>query len=163
MNAMMPVGDVDPRSAFACFPTGVTAICAVVDGLPVGMAASSFTSVSLEPPLVSVCMQNSSNTWRKLAPAPRLGVSFLAAHQETASRQLAAKAGDRFAGIDWRASAEGAVFIDGASVWLDCSIHQRIAAGDHEIVLLLIETLKIQPGVNPLIFHASRYRQLTSL
>jgi flavin reductase (DIM6/NTAB) family NADH-FMN oxidoreductase RutF len=163
MNAMMPVDDVDPRHAFACFPTGVTAICALVDGVPVGMAASSFTSVSLEPPLVSVCMQNSSSTWRKLAPAPRLGVSFLAATQEIASRQLAAKAGDRFAGIAWHSTTEGAVFIGGAAVWLDCSIHQRIAAGDHEIVLLQIETLKIQPEVSPLVFHASRYRQLASL
>jgi flavin reductase (DIM6/NTAB) family NADH-FMN oxidoreductase RutF len=152
----------DLRRAFACFPTGVTAICGLVDDQPVGMAASSFTSVSCEPPLVSVCMQNSSTTWRKLAPLPRLGVSFLSTDHEIASRQLAAKAGDRFSGIDWRPSATGAVFIAGAPVWLECSIHRRIAAGDHEIVLLQIETLKTEPDVSPLVFHASRYRQLAA-
>ena len=154
--------DADLRRAFACFPTGVTAICALVDGRPVGMAASSFTSVSIEPPLVSVCMQNSSTTWRKLAPLARLGLSFLSSEHEDASRQLAAKSGDRFAGIDWQPSASGAVFIAGASVWLECSIHQRIAAGDHEIILLQIETLRAQPDVSPLVFHASRYRQLAA-
>jgi len=163
MNGMRSdIADADLRRAFACFPTGVTAICALVDGQPVGMAASSFTSVSIEPPLVSVCMQNSSNTWRKLASLARLGLSFLSAEHEGASRQLAAKTGDRFAGIDWQPRASGAVFITGASVWLECSIHQRIAAGDHEIVLLLIETLGSQPDVSPLVFHASRYRQLAA-
>src|ERR1700730_17134551 len=112
MNGMLAdIDDADLRRAFACFPTGVTAICALVDGQPVGMAASSFTSVSFEPPLVSVCMQNSSNTWRKLAPVPRLGVSFLSTEHEVASRQLAAKTGDRFSGIDWQPNASGAVFI----------------------------------------------------
>ena len=164
MNDMLSVvDDGHLRRAFACFPTGVTAICALVDGQPVGMAASSFTSVSLEPPLVSVCMQNSSNTWRKLASVSRLGVSYLSVGQEICSRQLAARTGDRFSGIDWQASTSGAVFIAGASVWLECSINQRIPAGDHEIVLLQIETLRIQPDVSPLVFHSSRYRQLEGL
>jgi flavin reductase (DIM6/NTAB) family NADH-FMN oxidoreductase RutF len=156
------IDDADLRRAFACFPTGVTAVCAVVEGQPVGMAASSFTSVSIEPPLVSVCMRKSSNTWRKLAPVPRLGLSFLGVEHEIASRQLAAQTGDRFAGVAWQPSASGAVFITGASVRLECSIHRRIAAGDHEIVLLQIETLSIQPGVKPLVFHASRYHQLAA-
>jgi flavin reductase (DIM6/NTAB) family NADH-FMN oxidoreductase RutF len=163
MNDMLSdIDDADLRRAFACFPTGVTAICALVDGQPVGMAASSFTSVSFEPPLVSVCMQNCSNTWRKLAPVPRLGVSFLSIGHEIASQQLAARTGDRFSGVDWQARPGGAVFIGGASVWLECSINQRILAGDHEIVLLQIETLRTQPDVSPLVFHASRYRQLAA-
>jgi flavin reductase (DIM6/NTAB) family NADH-FMN oxidoreductase RutF len=152
----------DLRRAFACFPTGVTAVCAIVNGQPVGMAASSFTSVSLDPPLVSVCMQESSNTWRKLAPVRRLGLSFLSAEHEIASRQLAARTGDRFFGIAWHPSASGAVFIAGASAWLECSIHRRIAAGDHELVLLQIETVRAQPDVSPLVFHAGRYRQLAA-
>jgi flavin reductase (DIM6/NTAB) family NADH-FMN oxidoreductase RutF len=161
MTTMVSVfDDADLRRAFACFPTGVTAICALVGGEPVGMAASSFTSVSIAPPLVSICMQNSSNTWRMLALVPRLGVSFLSAEQEVASRQLAVSTCDRFSGIDWLPAASGAVFIAGASVWLECTIHRQITAGDHEIVLLRIETLRVQADVNPLVFHASRYRQL---
>jgi flavin reductase (DIM6/NTAB) family NADH-FMN oxidoreductase RutF len=67
------------RGAFAAFPSGVTAIAGMLDGHPVGMAASSFTSVSLEPPLVSVCMAHSSSTWPSLRRAPSIGVSVLAA------------------------------------------------------------------------------------
>src|SRR3546814_7956938 len=65
----MASGEVGPaqlRAAFGCFPSGITAVCALIDGKPVGMAASSFTSVSLDPPLVSVCIQNRSKTWRQL-------------------------------------------------------------------------------------------------
>jgi flavin reductase (DIM6/NTAB) family NADH-FMN oxidoreductase RutF len=158
---MMPPTNIrELRNAYACFPTGVTALCALVDGRPAGLAASSFTSVSLEPPLVSVCLQSNSTTWPQLRASPRLGVSFLGVYHDIACRQLSAKTGDRFAGISWEASAAGAVFIDGASVWLECLIDQCIAAGDHEIALLRIETLKVEPDVSPLVFHASRFREL---
>jgi flavin reductase (DIM6/NTAB) family NADH-FMN oxidoreductase RutF len=153
----------DLRNAYGCFPSGVTAICALVNGQPVGMIASSFTSVSLEPPLVSVCMQNTSQTWQALASVSRLGVSFLGVTHNTICRQLAAKTDDRFSGIEWQASAAGAIFLDGASVWLECSVEQRIAAGDHEIVLLRIAGLRMEAEVSPLVFHASRFQQLAAL
>jgi len=66
------------RQAFGCFPTGVTAFCGLADGRPEGFAASSFTSVSLEPALVSICVANTSETWPKLARMKRLGISVLA-------------------------------------------------------------------------------------
>src|SRR5260221_1292831 len=87
------------RNAYGCFPSGVTAICAIVGGQPVGMAASSFTSVSLEPPLVSVCVQSSSRTWAVLKASKRVGVSVLGQTHGEVCRQLAAKTGDRFAGV----------------------------------------------------------------
>jgi flavin reductase (DIM6/NTAB) family NADH-FMN oxidoreductase RutF len=164
MGMMVPVTDSrELRNAFGCFPTGVTAVCALIDDQPVGMAASSFTCVSLDPPLVSVCVQNGSATWQKLAKVPRLGVSVLGECHGVACRQLASKTGDRFAGVEWECRGDGAVFIAGASVWLECSIYQVVTAGDHEIALLRIESLKVDSGVNPLVFHASRFRQLSSL
>jgi flavin reductase (DIM6/NTAB) family NADH-FMN oxidoreductase RutF len=158
---MMPPADSRAiRDAYACFPSGVAALCALVDGQPVGMAASSFTTVSLEPPLVCVCIQSTSTTWPRLRSSPRLGVSFLGVDHDAVCRQLSAKTGDRFADICWESSAAGAVFIEGASVWLECAIDQCITAGDHEIALLRIETLKVEPHVSPLVFHASRFRGL---
>ena len=65
------------RASFACFPSGVAAVCALIDGEPVGMVMSSFTSVSLDPPLVSVCVDLNSSTWPRLRSAPWLGVSIL--------------------------------------------------------------------------------------
>jgi flavin reductase (DIM6/NTAB) family NADH-FMN oxidoreductase RutF len=92
--------------------------------------------------------------------APRIGVSILGEEHDRACSQLAAKSGDRFQGLEWSATAGGAVLLEGAAASLDCSIVEEIAAGDHQLVLLRIEALKFQPTVNPLVFHGSRFRKL---
>ncbi|QMU76676.1 flavin reductase family protein [Streptacidiphilus sp. PB12-B1b] len=150
------------RRVFGAFPTGVTAVAALVDGRPVGIAASSFTSVSLDPPLVSVCVAHTSSTWPVLRGRGRLGVSVLGAHQERACRQLAGRGPDRFASLDWRATADGAVLLEDAGAWLDCSVEQVIRAGDHDIVLLRVHELDADPAVPPLVFHASGFRRLSA-
>jgi flavin reductase (DIM6/NTAB) family NADH-FMN oxidoreductase RutF len=148
------------RNAFGCFPSGVTAICAMIDAEPVGMAASSFTSVSLDPALVLACIRNNSDTWKKLKHAPRIGVSVLGEDHGRACSQLAARSGDRFEGLDWFTTEGGAVLLEGAAASLDCSVAEEIAAGDHKLVLLRIEALAFQPAVSPLVFHGSRFRKL---
>jgi flavin reductase (DIM6/NTAB) family NADH-FMN oxidoreductase RutF len=149
------------RRVFAAFPTGIAAVAAVIDGEPAGLAASSFVSVSLDPPLVSVCVAHTSTTWPALRMAGRLGISVLGDHQEQASRQLSSCAAERFAGLDWHATAHGAVLLCEASAWFDCSLEQEIPAGDHDIVLLLVHDLGASE-VMPLVFHGSSYRQLES-
>jgi flavin reductase (DIM6/NTAB) family NADH-FMN oxidoreductase RutF len=151
------------RRAYGCFPSGVTAICALEGDDPVGIAASSFTSVSVEPGLVSVCVQNSSATWPRLRGMRRLGVSVLAEDQNEACRTLSLKTGDRFASVEWSSSDDGAVFVHGAVAWLDCSIHAEVPAGDHAIVLLAIHALRAEPERAPLVFHGSRFRQLVAV
>jgi flavin reductase (DIM6/NTAB) family NADH-FMN oxidoreductase RutF len=148
------------RAAFAAFPTGVTAVAGMLDGHPVGLAASSFTSVSLEPPLVSVCMAHSSTTWPSLRRAPSIGVSVLAAGHGDIARAMSAKQGDRFAGLDWHADDAGAVLVNGSALWLTCTLEAELPAGDHDIALLHINTLQVFPHIAPLIFHGSAYRQL---
>jgi flavin reductase (DIM6/NTAB) family NADH-FMN oxidoreductase RutF len=148
------------RSAFAAYPSGVTAIAGLVDDVPVGMAASSFTSVSLDPPLVSVCVARTSSTWPILRRAPHIGVSVLAAGHGGIARALAAKSGDRFGNLDWEAAPGGAVLVRGSTLWMSCTIDSVLPAGDHEIALLRIHELQVFPDVQPLIFHGSSYRQL---
>jgi flavin reductase (DIM6/NTAB) family NADH-FMN oxidoreductase RutF len=148
------------RKAFSCFPSGVTAVCALVDGVPVGMAASSFTSVSLDPPMVLVCVANASATWVQLRTSGRLGVSVLSSSHDIACRQLASKHGDRFAGIGWNATDDGAVFVEGASAWLDCEVDREVPAGDHLVVLLRIRALEADPELPPLVFHKSQFHSL---
>jgi flavin reductase (DIM6/NTAB) family NADH-FMN oxidoreductase RutF len=148
------------RQAFGCFPSGVTAICGMLDGRPQGMAASSFTSVSLAPPLVSVCMAHTSTTWPALAALPRIGVSVLAEGHTDEVSALSAKRGERFADVSWEASESGAVFVHGSALWLECEIHDQVPAGDHDIVLLRICSLRVNPDVVPMIFHHSRFRRL---
>lgn len=150
------------RRVFGAFPSGVTAVAALVDGVPAGLAASSFTSVSLDPPLVSVCVAHNSTTWPLLRDRARLGVSVLGAHQERACRQLAARGTDRFAGLGWHATPGGAVLIDDASAWFDCTVENHIRAGDHDIVLLRVHELDADHAVAPLVFHTGRFRRLES-
>ena len=92
--------------------------------------------------------------------ATRLGVSVLSHEQEEASRSLATRGADRFAGLPWRPTQDGAVLLAGVSAWLDCSVEREIPAGDHEIVLLRVHRLGTDPEVAPLVFHGSRSRRL---
>lgn len=148
------------REVFGAFPTGVTALAATVGGAPVGMAASSFTTVSLEPPLVSVCVARTSTTWPVLRTAARIGVSVLGADHEEASRRLAIRDGDRFAGLAWRTTDGGAILLDDSAAWFECGIEREIEAGDHTIVLLRVHDLEQRQEVRPLVFHASGYTRL---
>jgi flavin reductase (DIM6/NTAB) family NADH-FMN oxidoreductase RutF len=148
------------REAFGAFPSGVTTVCALIDGSPTGMAASSFTSVSLDPPLVSLCVARTSTTWPVLRTLPRLGLSVLADGHEDVSRKLAAKGTDRFAQVEWRPSDDGAVFVEGAALWLECTLAGELPAGDHEIALLQVESITNFPSERPLIFHGSQFRRL---
>jgi flavin reductase (DIM6/NTAB) family NADH-FMN oxidoreductase RutF len=157
------VGDLTPdvlRGAFATFPSGITAVAAIRDGQPHGLAASSFTSASLDPPLVSVCIARTSTTWPVLRMAPRLGLSVLAQEHGPVVRLLAARGIDRFAGVSWERTQQGAVFVHGAALWLDCTRYHEVPAGDHEIILLRIQQLWTYPEVSPLVFHGSKFRQL---
>lgn len=151
------------RTVFGCFPSGVTAVCAEVDGEPVGMAASSFTSVSVEPPLVSVCVQNSSETWPRLRVTGRIGLSVLSDGQDSVCRSLSTKHGDRFAGVQWTRGDDGAIFIEGAAAMLDCTLYRELAAGDHAIALLRIRQVHAEVDAAPLVFHGSRFRRLAEV
>lgn len=148
------------REAFGHFPIGVVAIAAETDGVRVGLAASTFVPVSLDPPLVSFCIQNSSTTWPKLKDLPSLGISVLGEGHDQAARTLAAKTGDRFAGMQTQTRENGALFIHGTSVWLETSIAQLVPAGDHTIVVLAISDIVINPDVAPMVFHRSAFRRL---
>ncbi len=148
------------REAFGHFPSGVVAIAAEVGGTRHGLAASTFVPVSLEPPLVSFCVQNTSTTWPRLKDLPMLGISVLGEAHDEAARTLAAKTGDRFAGLETVSTDSGAVFIKGTGLWLESSVEQLIPAGDHTIVVLRVNEVTIDAEVAPIVFHRSGFRRL---
>ena len=124
------------RRAFSCFPSGVVAVCAHEGGSAfLGMAASSFSTVSLDPPLVSVCVQNTSTTWPRLRARATVGVELLS-------------------------TDDGALFVAGAAAHLSCGLHAEFPGGDHLVVLLRIRSLAADPQLDPLVFHASTFRTL---
>ncbi|WP_327110778.1 flavin reductase family protein [Nocardia sp. NBC_01730] len=155
-----PANGAGLRRAFANFPSGVVAVCAEINGTPYGLAVSTFVPVSLDPPLVSFCVQNSSATWPKLAAASHLGLSLLGIDQQAAARSLGACDGDRFRDIDLHRGSGDAVFIDGASAWIEGVPEANVPAGDHAVVILRIHRIATRTDVDPLVFHGSRFRRL---
>ncbi|GAA4638300.1 flavin reductase family protein [Actinoallomurus vinaceus] len=156
----MTAVELELRRVYGAYPTGVTAVAGLVDGRPVGIAASSFVPVSLNPPLVSVCVAHTSSTWPSLRGLRRIGISVLGAHQEEVGRRLGARGGDRFAGVAWRSTADGSVLIEGAAAWFDCTIEQEVRSGDHDIVVFRVRDLDASADIAPLVFHASAFRRL---
>ena len=156
--------DLDPaqlRAAFGVFPTGVVAVAAEVDGRRVGLAASSFTSVSLDPPLVSFSIANTSKTWPDLRRSSHLGVTILAEHHSDVCRQLAGPVEHRFDDVPTTTTADGAVTLDEGLARFDCTVYREVEAGDHTIVLLLLHAVDAgadaAEGASPLLFHRSGF------
>ncbi|MEP1611465.1 MAG: flavin reductase family protein [Roseobacter sp.] len=124
------------RNAFGTFMTGVTVVTAHhTDGTPLGFTANSFTSVSLEPPMVLVCLANTSRNYETLVKADGFAVNILSETQIDISNTFARPASDRFASINWQKGPFGSPLIEGVSAWFDCSMHKTIDAGDHVILI----------------------------
>lgn len=152
------------RDLFNSVPTAVTALCAVVEDVPRGLVATSLSvGVSFEPPMVAFSVLSSSRTWPHLRAARRIGASVLSVQQARACRQISSKRGDRFAGLEVATTADQALFIGGATSWMDCSIAGVTVAGDHELVLLRIHRVHSSADAEPLIFHRADFHRLEAL
>ncbi len=130
---------IDPRAlrtAFGAFLTGVTVVTTTdAAGRPIGFTANSFTSVSLDPPLLLVCLARRSHNYATLTQAKGFAVNILAEDQEAVSNTFARPSDDRFASVAWTPGPQGAPILDGASAWFDCTTHEIVEAGDHAILL----------------------------
>ena len=147
------------RSVLGRFATGVVAITALDPdtGDPCGLAANSFTSVSLDPPLVAFCVAHTSTTWPRVRGAKVLTVNVLAEHQQPVCAQLAASGGDKFAGLDWTVSPGGNPVLDGTLAWIDCAVEAEHLAGDHMIVVARVLQLDTHHEGGPLVFFRGGY------
>jgi flavin reductase (DIM6/NTAB) family NADH-FMN oxidoreductase RutF len=130
---------IDPprfRQLLGRFATGVTVITAEdADGNPAGMTANTLVSVSLSPPLISVCIDRSAEMHRTLEQTGRFTVNILAAHQEAVSRRFAEQGTRRFEGIGFTRSERGGIVLDGVLAHLECEREAAYPAGDHSIYL----------------------------
>jgi len=140
----------DLRRALGLFMTGVTVITTLDEsGLPRGFTANSFTSVSLDPPLVLFCVAKAAATAPVFAAALSFAVNILAEDQREVSGLFASKVPDRFDKIDWRAGPGGSPVLAGAAAWLACRRHDVVDAGDHIVVIGRVVAFEHGP-VNPL-------------
>jgi flavin reductase (DIM6/NTAB) family NADH-FMN oxidoreductase RutF len=131
--------DIDPRAlrnAFGTFMTGVTVVTAKDrNGTPLGFTANSFTSVSLDPPLILVCLANSSKNYDTFVGANSFAVNILAETQIALSNTFASRVEDRFAEVDWRDGPNGSPILADVSAWFDCAMFKTVEAGDHVILI----------------------------
>ncbi|MGW5419001.1 flavin reductase family protein [Streptomyces sp. NPDC003943] len=159
---MEPIDIGDIKNALAGHCTGVAVITAVTpDGQPVGMAVQSFSSVSLDPPLVCFCPAHTSTTWPRIRAAGAFAVNALAADQEELCRRFAVTGGDKFAGTAWRPGGNGAPLLDGALATVECALDDVLDGGDHAITLGRVTALTAhRSGAGPLLYFRRGYGRL---
>ncbi|HEX3928329.1 MAG TPA: flavin reductase family protein [Gemmatimonadales bacterium] len=152
---------IDPyefRRLCGRYATGVT-IVTVLDaaGQPGGMTASSFTSVSLEPPLILVAVDHTATIYPVLSAVDRFTVNILSAEQEALSRRFANGLADRFDGVGWHANADGHVVLDGALAHLACDRWGTVPAGDHTIFIGQVSSGAAADHGRPLLHYRGGY------
>ncbi|WP_019548494.1 flavin reductase family protein [Streptomyces sulphureus] len=149
------------RDVLGRFVTGVVAVTAAGPDGPVGLTANSFTSVSLNPPLVLFCVHRSSRVRQAFAQAGAFGVNILDESQEAVSRQFSRPAEERAGGLTFHRGQTGAPLLTDALAYLDCELEEQIEAGDHIIVLGRVRDHEVQwEGRRPLAFFSGRYTRL---
>ncbi|HEY7165748.1 MAG TPA: flavin reductase family protein [Candidatus Binatia bacterium] len=148
------------RRVLGHFVTGVTVITTKdTTGAPFGLTANAFTSLSLNPPLVLICVDKGAQCYSCFADSNLFTVNFLGEHQEEISRRFATKGADKFAGLQWSPGPDGVAVLDGAIGYLECRIVQTYEGGDHTI--LVGEVLNaIATGERPLVFFKGKYHRL---
>jgi len=149
------------RQVLGHFPTGVSVVATVHDGQPAGLAVGSFTSVSLDPPLVLFCVRRESSTWARIEQTGSFCASILAEDQEDVSRVFAGQSDDKFAGLGWRRSEAGNPIVDNALAWIDCTVEQCVDGGDHFIVVGRVKALDVTREGAPLLFFRGGYGRMS--
>lgn len=145
------------RNCLGHFATGVTAVAAVVDGDPVGMAIGSFTSVSLDPPLVAFLPTKTSASWLAMRESGSFCVNILAADQMDTCAVMASRADDKFADVAWRPGPTGSPIIEGSLAYIDCNIENVYDGGDHDIVVGRVVALDVSEAKDPMVFFTGGY------
>ncbi len=154
---------VDPRTfrtTMSQHPTGVCVITAAPEGKAVGMTVSSFTSVSLDPPLVGFFPDKKSTSWPLIAETGRFCVNLLADDQEEICRRFAAREPNKFADVVHRFSERGLPVLDGVVAYIECSIHAVLEVGDHFLVLGEVDDMTAERPASPLVSHRGGYAQV---
>ncbi|MDX6345069.1 MAG: 3-hydroxy-9,10-secoandrosta,3,5(10)-triene-9,17-dione monooxygenase reductase component [Trebonia sp.] len=157
---------VDPgtfRAVLGRFCSGITVITALGPDGPLGLTCQSFSSLSLDPPLVLFSPARTSRTWPRIREVGRLCVNVLAEGHCELSAAMARSGTDKFAGVRWGTSAHGAPRLEGAVAWLDCVVEAEHDGGDHTIVVAEVHGLSADPSARPLLYYQGRYAALAAL
>ncbi len=150
------------RDALGCFTTGVTVVTARArDGRPFGVTVNSFTSLSLDPPLVLWTLASHSGTYSAFAEATHFAVHVLCEGQESLCRQFARSGIDRFNGMELGEGAHGVPLLPNVAALFECRSLYRYWGGDHAILIGRVDRFEQWPERSPLVFHHGRMKRLT--
>ncbi len=146
------------RRVLGNYPTGVCVVTARGEkGAPCGLVIGSFTSVSLEPPLVGFFPDKKSSSWPIIERAGRFCINVMGSDQLALCTQLAKPGESKFAGVDYDLSTSGAPLLNGVIAWIDCTVHDVVDAGDHWCVMGMVEQLDVVREGDPMLFFRGRY------
>ncbi|GAA1247249.1 flavin reductase family protein [Pseudonocardia aurantiaca] len=145
------------RDVLGHFASGVVVVTANGPSGPMGFTCQSFTSLSLDPPLVSFAPSRTSSTWPRIRDAETFCVNILAADQEHHSAGFARSGVDNFTGVRWRPGRSGAPILEGACAWVHCRLHSEHDGGDHTIVVGRVLELAADHSRRPLLYHRGNY------
>ncbi|WP_040728718.1 flavin reductase family protein [Nocardiopsis chromatogenes] len=149
------------RRMFGHWATGVAVITSRgANGRPVGFTCNSFTSVSLDPPLVLFCVARASSSWPLMRPSNRFRVNVLGHGQRALGRRFTSKDTDRFAGVDWRDGAAGPV-LEGAVATLAADVVSETDGGDHVVVVGRVTDYETRAQGEPLVFYRGEFGTFT--
>lgn len=156
----MSIDDARFKEAMSHFASGVTVVTTEHEGMRYGMTVASFASLSLHPPLVLVCVEQSVKTHDAIRASGRFGVSILAQSQTDVSGKFASKSDDKFAGVAVRIGEQGLPLIEGANCTLECRVYAEFAGGDHTIFVGEVLDATTSAGA-PLVYYRSAYREIS--
>jgi flavin reductase (DIM6/NTAB) family NADH-FMN oxidoreductase RutF len=146
------------RKVLGNYPTGVCAVTATgADGTPLVLIVGSFSSVSLDPPLVGFFPDKKSSSWPLIQATGHFCVNILGSDQLALCKQLATPSANKFADVSHSKSPNGAPLIDGVIAWIDCDLHDVVEAGDHYLVLGHVVGLEACRDADPMLFFKGRY------
>lgn len=158
---------IDPkhfRDVLGSYPTGVCVITSQTeDGSRWGLAVGTFSSISLDPPLVGFLPDKRSQSWARIAATGRFCVNVLGNEQLEACRRFASRQEDKFAGVSHGSTPGGLPLLDGALAWIECEIEQVVELGDHLLVVGTVQAMDRATEGSPLIFYRGGFHQLTEL
>ncbi|MFM7736746.1 MAG: flavin reductase family protein [Alphaproteobacteria bacterium] len=150
------------RRVMGHFATGVTVVTTLdADGRPAGLTANAVSSVSLDPPLVLVCIDKKAETAACFTASGVFTVNILSDAQEGLSRRFAKSSPDKFTGVGFTTGTNGAPVLDGAIARIECRIRQSVDAGDHLVHIGQVEAIGVEGELDPLLYFRGGYRNLS--
>lgn len=145
------------REVLGHFASGIVVVTGLDGDRPLGFTCQSFSSLSLDPPLISLSPARSSSTWPRLRALGSFCVNVLADDHEVHSTRFARSGGDKFTGLAWQSAPSGAPLLEGVCAWVDCVLWREYDGGDHTIVVGRVRALGAESSRKPLLFHRGRY------